>query len=59
MRKFKAPIKVKSETEVKHNEMLETFQEMMDSWKYKREGRDYSLVDNKEELTVEILAWKE
>ncbi len=59
MSKFKLPFKVKSETESAHTKMLETFTEMLEGWKYNKEGRDYSLVDNKEELTIEVLAWKE
>jgi hypothetical protein len=57
MTQFKAPFKIKLESDDKYNEMLHTFQEMLDGWKYKKEGRDYKIKEDKENLTIEVQAF--
>jgi hypothetical protein len=57
MKQFKAPFKVKVETESKYNEMLVTFKEMLEGWKYKKEGRSYTMEEDKDNLTIIINAF--
>ena len=53
---LEAPMRIKSGTVERHEEMLAMFEDMLEAWKYRKDGRDYELKDNKEELVVEITA---
>ena len=56
MSKTTTPFKVKFGLVSKYNEQLLVFQEMMESWKYNKQGRDYTLIEDKDNLMLEIIA---
>ena len=51
-----ASFKVKSETKETHENMVKQFSDMLNTWKSNKEGRDFELVNNEEELALEITA---
>lgn len=56
MSKFKVPFKVKVDSIERYDETFVAFKEMLEGWKYKKEGRDFVITGDKEGLEIKIEA---